>query len=306
MRTQLLPFVPQLTCGNGRIRGDGRPPRLCNQSGGVVNLREQIDMEQTTCDVPRCDRPAKCRGWCRVHYDRWRATGDAGTDPVGAYKRVGCAVDECDRPHLARGYCSVHYDRNKRTGDPGPAAVRTYDSSRTCSIEGCDTKATGKGMCRTHWARKWRSGSPGAAYIKHLTDPTARNEAGEKRCPSCETWRAVSNYTKCASTADGLYKRCRICMRAATLWKSYSLTLDAYQALLEIQGGGCRICSATPETPYSLHVDHDHSCCPSYKRSCGRCVRGLLCSPCNTALGLLRDDPRRLRAAAEYLERGRD
>lgn len=31
-------------------------------------------------------------------------------------------------------------------------------------------------------------------------------------------------------------------------------------------------------------------------------VRGLLCSNCNTALGLMKDSPLRLRAAAAYLE----
>ncbi|WP_369124169.1 endonuclease VII domain-containing protein [Streptomyces sp. ActVer] len=262
-------------------------------------------MTQTTCSVPECERPTKVRGWCRTHYDRWRATGTPGTDPVGAYRREGCEVEACERPHLARGYCSVHYGRAKRKGDPGSAAVRPYDSSRTCSIDGCDIKAAGHGMCRTHWARKWRSGSPGSAYIKHLTDPAARNEAGEKRCPSCETWRPLSDYTKCASTSDGLYKRCKICTRAATLWKSYGLTLEAYDALLAGQGGGCSICSAPPNTAYSLHVDHDHSCCSAGKSSCGKCVRGLLCSPCNTALGLLTDDPIRFRAAADYLERDR-
>lgn len=54
-----------------------------------------------------------------------------------------------------------------------------------------------------------------------------------------------------------------------------------------------------------LVVDHDHNCCPGGK-SCGRCVRGLICGTCNAAAGMMRDDPRLTRALAAYLERATD
>jgi hypothetical protein len=50
-----------------------------------------------------------------------------------------------------------------------------------------------------------------------------------------------------------------------------------------------------------VHVDHDHACCAK-ATSCGKCIRGLLCSACNTALGMLRDDPRRISGLALYAE----
>lgn len=83
----------------------------------------------------------------------------------------------------------------------------------------------------------------------------------------------------------------------------FRLTPGQYEAMLEAQGGGCAICGSPPPTDgRALAVDHDHSCCPG-RRSCGRCVRGLLCMHCNQGIGRLGDDPDRLRLAADYLER---
>lgn len=87
----------------------------------------------------------------------------------------------------------------------------------------------------------------------------------------------------------------------------YGLTEEAFDALLATQGGGCAICgSPDPRTHHGRwHVDHDHACCPSSsdKPTCGQCVRGLLCGPCNTGLGHFEDDPDRLESAARYLRK---
>jgi hypothetical protein len=87
----------------------------------------------------------------------------------------------------------------------------------------------------------------------------------------------------------------------------FNLTVEQYDQMLLVQGGVCAICKQ-PETHrhrgtgvvVSLAVDHDHRCCPG-RRSCGNCVRGLLCDRCN--LGRWPDDPALLRAAADYFER---
>lgn len=63
------------------------------------------------------------------------------------------------------------------------------------------------------------------------------------------------------------------------------MSIEEYDELAEKQNGKCAICKQTPKTKL-LAVDHDHSCCPTNK-TCGNCVRGLLCSSCNTALGVL-------------------
>lgn len=87
--------------------------------------------------------------------------------------------------------------------------------------------------------------------------------------------------------------------RARHLLKNYGLTLDDYEKLRLDQNYRCAICSR-PESelseivrtllPPRLHVDHDEMG-----------VRGLLCSPCNTAIGLLQHDPEVIENAREYL-----
>jgi hypothetical protein len=75
--------------------------------------------------------------------------------------------------------------------------------------------------------------------------------------------------------------------------RSYGITVEDYEQMLESQGGGCYICGASPSVR-ALDIDHDHRT--------GK-VRGLLCSNHNRALGLLGDDPDLLLAAHTYLVR---
>jgi hypothetical protein len=78
--------------------------------------------------------------------------------------------------------------------------------------------------------------------------------------------------------------------RQERLKQVYGLSLQDYNAMVAQQGGVCRVCKTKPARP--LFVDHCHAS--------GR-VRGLLCHPCNAALGFMRDDPVIAAAAADYL-----
>lgn len=85
----------------------------------------------------------------------------------------------------------------------------------------------------------------------------------------------------------------------------YSITPARYYELLEAQGGGCAICGSSENyNGRRLHVDHDHNCCPP-RGSCGSCVRGILCEPCNHGLGRFRDDPELMELAADYVRKNR-
>lgn len=75
----------------------------------------------------------------------------------------------------------------------------------------------------------------------------------------------------------------------------YGISRVEYEALLASQDEACAICRVgDPGGKGSWHVDHCHET---------NKVRGLLCHHCNLMLGNARDEPGRLRAAAEYLER---
>lgn len=75
----------------------------------------------------------------------------------------------------------------------------------------------------------------------------------------------------------------------------HGITLLQYEAMQEAQAGKCAICgNGEPHSRKSrLNIDHDHET--------GK-VRGLLCSKCNSAIGLLSDDVEVLASAIRYLE----
>ena len=85
------------------------------------------------------------------------------------------------------------------------------------------------------------------------------------------------------------------------------LTNEEFEALVKKHGGLCAICGE-PETMVHkqtgkvrrLSIDHDHGCCPG-TRTCGKCVRGLLCYSCNRFLSPVLDKPGRLEEVSRYL-----
>ena len=79
----------------------------------------------------------------------------------------------------------------------------------------------------------------------------------------------------------------------------YGLTREQFDRLLEIQQYACAMCHAPFEDAQPIFIDHDHACCPDEKCSCGKCVRGLVCLSCNTALGLIE---RKYELARAYLD----
>lgn len=81
----------------------------------------------------------------------------------------------------------------------------------------------------------------------------------------------------------------------------YSLTLKDFERKLRLQGFSCPICHCPLDLLNNRPVvDHDHSCCPGLK-TCGKCVRDLLCDRCNRVLGTINESIDLLEGMRTYL-----
>lgn len=105
---------------------------------------------------------------------------------------------------------------------------------------------------------------------------------------------------RCTSHHKEELRRRRLANAARRVQTTYGIGEEQYQELLASQGGRCAGCRRATGASKRLAVDHDHSCCPGPK-SCGRCVRGLVCSTCNDVLAHFRDDPYAFERMASYL-----
>lgn len=76
--------------------------------------------------------------------------------------------------------------------------------------------------------------------------------------------------------------------------KSYGLTVERYRELRAKTH--CDICAEAFTSAKHRHIDHCHD---------SKKVRGVLCSKCNLAIGMMRDNPTYLRLAADYIERAK-
>jgi hypothetical protein len=102
---------------------------------------------------------------------------------------------------------------------------------------------------------------------------------GYRWCPSlCKAYLPAEAFYANA-------KSCKSCAHARSILCRYRVSWQSFENALILQKGTCGICG-TGVSASRLCVDHDHACC-SGEKSCGQCVRGLLCRPCNLRLANL-------------------
>ena len=143
-----------------------------------------------------------------------------------------------------------------------------------CTIEGCTkTQRMSRRVCDAHYTMISTYGSVnkicdlcGDEFIYVSRDLNARSF-----CAPCFV----------------IYKehgRCR-----PSMLRGHNLTVLKYLELFKAFEDKCGICGFYSKT--DLYIDHDHNHCgndyrkQTSRRSCGNCIRGLLCHPCNSMVG---------------------
>lgn len=183
--------------------------------------------------------------------------------------------------------------------------------TKTCSASwvtgSCDRPSPRRTYCPSHYRQHVRGGDFKAIRPRKASGAgKIRNSDGEKQCNRCCRWLSEQCYTKNGMTSDRLNNWCRECQSEWSRLARYGIDNKQLMVLLAAQGDSCAICKrGYGEIPDGWHVDHDHRCC-DVQRTCGKCVRGVLCGPCNKMIGLARDSVGTLRNAITYLEHYHD
>jgi hypothetical protein len=181
-------------------------------------------------------------------------------------------INHPDRPVRSRGLCNGCY-----------ASLRFQEKH---SIEVRNQYEGKKATChpdRPHYAKGFCT----SCYEKH------RYQTHEPR----RSQRRVRAKKYHVNNRDNIHWR--------DIKRRFGVSREQYEAMLVAQGGVCAICGDVPENQESgcLSVDHNHSCCKQKSRSCGKCVRALLCVACNAGLGTFKDRIDLIRKAIDYLKR---
>lgn len=150
-----------------------------------------------------------------------------------------------------------YYCKHCRTG----SSLKSHRGGKrkpSCTVDGCDVHNYATGMCKMHYERFRRNGTPALKNVR------MKSYNGQP------------------------YER----IRELHLKRTFHVTPEQYA---EMAKNGCEICGKKELPHKQLHIDHDHKCCPvpkdtkgnsMYFKTCGQCIRGILCDKCNGNVGL--------------------
>lgn len=205
-----------------------------------------------------------------------------------------CSEVGCEKPVRAKGLCSTHY---AFAAAHGLVQINRRKSNALCRL--CKNVRAIRELCVSCYQKEVKRGN---LPLKSPKLPPLCKDCGTQeriptkaRCHPCNlgyrnAWRA-RNSEEVSRQQRSKYDPKKERVKRV---KRYGISYDEYQ---QLASKGCAICGDLQAS----YVDHDHSCCPG-GRSCGKCVRGVLCKECNFGLGKFKDSVQNLWSAIQYLQ----
>jgi hypothetical protein len=158
-----------------------------------------------------------------------------------------------------------------------------------------------KGCVKYHSAERYRRKLGPLPCARTDCDEPRRRVQAARYCEQHATskdYKTTSPIVECAYCGephpipqDKRYQICTHCHHQyAALINQASMHQMQLAALVGyMRDPICALCTkrfyvGRSSTRSAFAIDHDHSCCNG-QRSCGKCIRGVLCSSCNLSLG---------------------
>lgn len=251
---------------------------------------------------------------------------------MGNIKSCGFCGEE--KEILAKGLCASCYQRYRKNGTPEYTKIK-----HKCEITGCNDYVVSHGLCDKHrqrfrkhgstqFTRKngWGSSEKHPFYQMwlwrrrnhqlskewddfwvfvmdigerpskdHIIKPIDKNLPLAK--DNCMWYKPLIQNSGASKEAAREYAKVYRKLyphksKEQNLRKMFKIGLEDYDTMFNNQNGLCAICGE-PETQYKyMPVDHCHKT--------GK-IRGLLCSHCNKALGLFKENISILKGAIDYV-----
>ena len=119
-----------------------------------------------------------------------------------------------------------------------------------------------------------------------------------KTCIKCGESKPLSDFHNLAKGKQGKHSYCKECLTYYVGTRQYrvkyNMTREDRSELIEKQNGQCAICGYFFKSEKHTHIDHCHTT---------NKIRGILCTHCNVAIGLLKDSTEILENAIKYLKK---
>ena len=140
---------------------------------------------------------------------------------------------------------------------------------KLCSVDGCENKMSARGLCPKHYYRNKTYGDPNTVRFPWREDRSCS-------IPNCPNEHEAKGY----------------CKVHYLVMRKFKISHEDYVAKLSKSNGKCDICKKECAHGKALSLDHDHDT---------NKIRGMLCAPCNLALGGFTDSVEVLQSAINYL-----